>query len=238
VPADRRRPVRIGCSGWNYASWKDAFYEGRPARAWLEHYAQHFDTVEVNATFYRLPARETVAVWERTAPDGFVFSVKVSRYLTHVKRLRDLVPGIERFNERIEPLGTKLGPLLWQLPPNFPRDDERLASALEAMPRAQRHCIEFRHTSWFADDVYALLREHGVALVIAERPHVLTAPWTYIRFHHGTRGRRGNYSESELREWAERFECWRRDGEIYAYFNNDWEAFAVRNALRLEELLR
>jgi uncharacterized protein YecE (DUF72 family) len=238
VPADRRRPVRIGCSGWNYASWKDAFYEGRPARSWLEHYAQRFDTVEVNATFYRLPKRETVAVWERTVPDDFVFAVKVSRYLTHVKRLRDLAPGIERFNERIEPLGTKLGPLLWQLPPNFPRDDERLASALEAMPRSQRHCLEFRHPSWFVEDVYALLREHGVALVIADRPQVFTARWTYVRFHRGTRGRRGNYSESELQAWARRFERWRREVEIYVYFNNDWEAFAVRNARRLKQLIR
>jgi uncharacterized protein YecE (DUF72 family) len=237
VPADRERPVRVGCSGWNYAHWKEPFYGGRPPREWLELYARHFDTVEVNNTFYRLPTRDAVAAWERTVPDGFVFAVKTSRYLTHVKRLIDLAPGVERFLERIEPLGTKLGPLLWQLPPNFPRDDERLASALDVMPRDKRQCIEFRHPSWFAGDVYALLREHGVALVIAEQPQVFTAAWTYVRFHHGTRGRRGNYSVSELEEWAARFGEWRGKLEIYAYFNNDWEAFAVRNALRLKELL-
>jgi uncharacterized protein YecE (DUF72 family) len=217
-----------------------------PARSWLEHYARHFDTVEVNNTFYRLPNRDAVANWERTVPPGFLFSVKASRYLSHVRRLLDLGAGLERFYERIEPLlgSPKLGPILWQLPPNFQRDDERLANALRRLPREQRHCFEFRHSSWFADDVYALLREHGVALVIGDRPevkpfqsHVFTATFTYVRFHYGSRGRRGNYSEAELREWADRFATWSTEVEVFAYFNNDWEVFAVRNALRLIELL-
>jgi uncharacterized protein YecE (DUF72 family) len=139
-----------------------------------------------------------------------------------------------------------MGPLLWQLPPTFRRDDERLANALARLDRTrERHCVEFRHPSWFADDVYALLREHGVALVIGVRPevhafqtHVFTAPWTFVRFHYGSRGRRGNYSEAELREWAARFREWSTEVEIYAYFNNDWEVFAVRNALRMKALLR
>jgi uncharacterized protein YecE (DUF72 family) len=246
VPTVGRRSIRIGCSGWNYASWKQEFYEGLPARSWLEHYARHFDTVEVNNTFYRLPNRDAVANWERTVPAGFLFAVKASRYLTHIKRLLDVGAGLERFFERIEPLlrSPKLGPILWQLPPNFQRDDERLAHALQRLPRDQRHCFEFRHPSWFADDVYALLREHRVALVIGDRPevkafqaHVFTAPFTYVRFHYGSRGRRGNYSEAELREWADRFTAWSTEVEIFAYFNNDWEVFAVRNALRLIELL-
>ncbi|HEY4412413.1 MAG TPA: DUF72 domain-containing protein, partial [Gaiellaceae bacterium] len=150
-----RRSVRVGCSGWNYAAWKDEFYEGKPPRLWLEHYARHFDTVEVNTTFYRLPNRDAVATWERTVPAGFLFTIKASRYLTHIKRLRELGPGLERFLERLEPLlGTpKLGPILWQLPPNFQRDDERLADALAELPRTLRHCFEFRHPSWFAEDV-------------------------------------------------------------------------------------
>src|SRR5204863_10034814 len=127
-----RRPVRIGCSGWNYASWKDEFYGGKPARLCLEHYARQFDTVEINTTFYRLPKRDAVATWERTVPPGFTFALKAARYLTHVKRLRELGPGLDRFYARIEPLraSPKLGPLLWQLPANFHRDDERLAAAL------------------------------------------------------------------------------------------------------------
>jgi uncharacterized protein YecE (DUF72 family) len=238
--------IRIGCSGWNYQSWKDEFYGGLPPRLWLAEYARHFDTVEVNNTFYRLPNRTAVANWERTAPPGFLFAIKASRYLTHIKRLLDLGPGLTRFSERIEPLlhSRKMGPILWQLPPTFQRDDARLANALARWPREQRHCIEFRHASWFADDVYALLREHGVALVIGDRPevhafqaHVFTAPWTFVRFHYGTRGRRGNYSDAELREWAARFREWSGEVEILAYFNNDWEVFAVRNALTLKRLI-
>jgi uncharacterized protein YecE (DUF72 family) len=246
VPTGRRRPIRIGCSGWNYKSWKDELYGRRPPREWLELYARRFDTVEVNNTFYRLPNRAAVANWERTAPAGFLFAVKASRYLTHIKRLNDLGPGLDRFYERIEPLlgSPKMGPLLWQLPPTFRRDDDRLARALARMPREQRHCVEFRHPSWFVDDVYALLREHGVALVIGDRPEVkafqaqvFTAPWTFVRFHYGSRGRRGNYSKSELEEWARRFEDWSREVEVLAYFNNDWEVFAVRNALWLKRRL-
>jgi uncharacterized protein YecE (DUF72 family) len=247
VPSAGSRPVRLGCSGWNYASWKEELYEGRPARLWLEHYARHFDTVEVNNTFYRLPNRAAVANWERTAPPGFTFALKVSRYLTHVKRLTDLGLGLQRYYDRIEPLlrSPKLGPLLWQLPPNFQRDDVRLGNALATMREdGRRHCIEFRHPSWFVDETYDALREHGVALVIGDRPEVkafqaevFTADWTFVRFHYGSRGRRGNYSEGELQAWASKFRQWREQVDVFAYFNNDWEVFAVRNALRMKELL-
>ena len=245
MPSAGPRPVRVGCSGWNYASWKDEFYEGKPARLWLEHYAQYFDTVEVNNTFYRLPLKTSVARWVEETPAKFVFALKASRYLTHVKRLTDLGSGIQRYYERLEPLARspKLGPVLWQLPANFRRDDERLEAALEALPPG-RHCFEFRHATWFVEPVYDLLRKHRAALVIGDRPevkefqsHELTADWTYVRFHYGSRGRRGNYSESELEEWARRFEDWRREVEIFAYFNNDWEVFAVRNALWLKRRL-
>jgi uncharacterized protein YecE (DUF72 family) len=248
VPDDRRRPIRIGCSGWNYAHWRNGvFYPPRlPASRWLEHYAERFDTVEVNSTFYRLPRRDAVARWVERSPRGFVFTVKASRYLTHIRRLRDVGAGLETFFERIDPLvrSPKLGPILWQLPPNFRRDDERLAEALAALPRDFRHCVEFRHESWFVQETYALLREHRVALAIGDRPevhafqsHELTAPWTLVRFHAGSRGRRGNYGESELEDWAARLREWSRDHEVFAYFNNDWEGFAPRNALRLRELL-
>ena len=245
MPPAGPRSIRIGCSGWNYASWKDEFYKGEPSRLWLQHYAQYFDTVEVNSTFYRLPLRTSVARWVDETPPNFVFAVKASRYLTHVKRLTDLDDGIQRYYRRLEPLARspKLGPVLWQLPASFRRDDERLGAALAALPRG-RHCFEFRHASWFVDPVYELLRAHGAALVIGDRPDVrpfqsyeLTTDWTYVRFHYGSRGRRGNYSDSELEEWARRFEGWRREVEIYSYFNNDWEAFAIRNALWLKNRL-
>ena len=203
-----------------------------------------FDTVEVNSTFYRLAKQEAVARWREQTPPGFVFALKASRYLTHIKRLTDLDQGIRRYYERIEPLvGTpKLGPIVWQLPPNFKRDEDRLEAALAALPEG-RHCVEFRHPTWFTDNVYAILRAYGAALVIGDRKgldfqtHEMTTDWTLVRFHHGHRGRRGNYSESELEEWAQRFEDWRRRVEVFAYFNNDWEVFAPRNARWLRKRL-
>jgi uncharacterized protein YecE (DUF72 family) len=245
MQAPRGRPVHIGCSGWNYQTWKDEFYEGKPAHLWLQHYARFFDTVEVNNTFYRLPLKTSVARWVEETPPQFLFAVKASRFLTHVRRLKDLGGGIERFYERLEPLvrTPKFGPVLWQLPANFRRDDDRLAAALAALPPG-RHCFEFRHASWFFDPVYDLLRRHGAALVIGDRPEVkefqsveLTTDWTYVRFHYGSRGRRGNYSQRELEEWARRFEDWQGEVEVFAYFNNDWEVFAVRNALWLKQRL-
>jgi uncharacterized protein YecE (DUF72 family) len=237
VSARGPHPVRIGCSGWNYGHWRERVYpKGLPPSRWLEHYATLFDTVEVNATFYRLPLRSSVARWVEQTPPGFVFTVKASRYLTHIKRLTDLGPGLERFYERIAPLvrSPKLGPVLWQLPERFHRDDERLGGALERLPPG-RHCFEFRHPSWFVAEVYGLLRAHGAALVIGDTPkrpfqtYELTADWAFVRFHHGHRGRRGNYSEAELEEWARRIDRWRADVDVYAYFNNDWEGFAVHN---------
>jgi uncharacterized protein YecE (DUF72 family) len=238
-------PVRIGCSGWNYPHWRERVYpKGLPQRRWLEHYAELFDTVEVNNTFYRLPKRESVAAWVEETPPGFLFAVKASRFLTHMKRLTDMDQGLRRFYDRIEPLvrSPKMGPVLWQLPENFHLNAERLSSALAQLPSG-RHCFEFRHPSWFCEEVYALLREHGAALVIGDHPrrpfqtHELTADWTFIRFHHGSRGRGGNYSESELEEWAERIAGWRERVEVLAYFNNDWNAYAVRNALLLRRMI-
>jgi uncharacterized protein YecE (DUF72 family) len=245
-PASGRHPVWIGCSGWNYAHWREIVYpKGLPARRWLEHYATLFPTVEVNTTFYRLPAITAVEGWAQQVPDDFVFTVKASRYLTHMKRLTDMANGVKRFYERIDPLiaAHKLGPVLWQLPGNFHRDDERLGSALERLP-AGRHCFEFRHPSWFDDDVYELLRSSGVALVIGDHPerpfqaYELTADWTFIRFHYGRRGRNGNYSEAELDTWKRRIAGWRRSVDVFAYFNNDWNGFAVRNALWLQRALK
>ena len=238
--------VHIGCSGWVYPHWREVFYpKGVPQRAWLAYYAEHFDTVEVNNTFYRLPKPAAVQGWAEHSPPEFTFAVKVSRYLTHIKRLTMIEGGIKRFYEPLEPLTSseKLGPLLWQFPPNFHRDTERLSSALAELPPG-RHAFEFRHETWFTNEVYDLLRAHGVALVIGDEssrwistPLVRTADWTYLRFHHGSRGRHGNYSDSELAKWARRIAQWRRDTEVYAYFNNDWEGYAIRNARLLKSRL-
>jgi uncharacterized protein YecE (DUF72 family) len=237
--------VLVGCSGWQYKDWRGVVYPPRcPQRDWLEVYAREFKTVEVNATFYRLPNRDAVARWAEQVPEGFVFTVKVSRYLTHMKRLTTVADGMVRLNERIEPIVERgcLGPLLWQLPPQFKRNDERLASALGELPDG-RHAFEFRDTSWFHDDVYALLREHGVATVLAHdarRPlpePPPTADFAFVRFHWGERGRRGNYSDAELERWAPRIHAMAQGRDAFVYFNNDWEGFAPRNAVLLERLL-
>jgi uncharacterized protein YecE (DUF72 family) len=236
--------VRIGCSGWNYAHWRGSFYPERLSESrWLEHYAKSFDTVEVNASFYRLPTRKSAERWAAATPPGFVFSVKASRYLTHVKRLREVSAGAARLSERIEPLpeAGKLGPILWQLPENFHRDDERLANALAELPSG-RHAFEFRHESWFAPVVEDLLRARGVALVIGDHPErpfqtlARTAEWMFARLHMG-RGRDGNYTPAQVREWAERVREWRSEGDVYLYFNDDWSGHAVTEALRLKELV-
>jgi uncharacterized protein YecE (DUF72 family) len=211
----------IGCSGWSYAHWRDPVYDGAPAGRWLGLYAERFPTVEVNASFYRLPTLRMAQGWAERAPEGFVFAVKMSRYVTHIRRLRDVPANVALLMRRIEPLAAagKLGPLLWQLPESFPRDDERLAAALRALADA------------------------GAALVVGDHPErpfqtlEPTAGWMYVRFHYGARGRRGNYSETELREWAQRIRGWGRRGDVYVYFNNEWEGFAVWNAQRMQALL-
>lgn len=239
------KPVRVGCSGWMYDDWRGRVYpEGAPKRRWLELYAECFDTVEVNSTFYRLARRDAVAAWVEQTPPGFLFAVKASRYLTHVKRLADIRQGIDRFYEPLAPLAEagRMGPVLWQLPENFHRDDERLRGWLELLPPG-RHTIEFRHESWFVPEVIGVLRAAGVALTIGDHPsrpfqsHELTADWAFVRFHYGARGRGGNYSASEVAQWAHRIRRWRRRAEVYAYFNNDWKGFAPANArLLLREL--
>lgn len=245
------RPVRIGCSGWQYKSWRETFYPPRlPARRWLEHYATQFDTVEVNSTFYRLAKPAAVAGWLEQTPEDFLFTLKGSQFLTHMKRLLDTEQGPQRFFDSVAPVveSPKCGPILWQLPPNFQRDDERLDTFLTAVTAygggTLRHAFEPRHASWFTPDVYGLLHAHGVALVLGDDarrdeqfPHELTAEWSFVRLHYGGRGRRGNYAEPELREWAARVRDLATHGDVLLYANNDWEGFAVKNARRLQRLL-
>jgi uncharacterized protein YecE (DUF72 family) len=229
--------IRIGCSGWNYDSWRYVVYpKGTPSSRWLARYAELFDTVEINATFYRLQRASSVAAWLEATPEDFVFAVKGSQYLTHMKRLRDIEEGIARFYAPLEELvaSPKMGPVLWQLPERFERDDDRLADAIALLPPG-RHAWEFRHPSWFCDTVRELLRAHGMALVLGDHPERPfqdprpTADFSFVRFHYGHRGRRGNYSRTELEAWADRLRALAETTEVFAYFNNDWEAFAVHN---------
>jgi uncharacterized protein YecE (DUF72 family) len=249
-PARRRaRSIRIGCSGWNYKHWRNGvFYPPRlPARRWLEFYAQHFDTVEINATFYRLPRVDAVARWVAESPPGFCFAVKMSRYVTHVKRLVDVPKHTAIFYERIEPFlrSPKLGPILWQFAPNFQRTNEnaqRLRDTLAHL-RPGRHCFEFRHESWFLDETYEELRAAKVALVIGDDPRrpfqtrEVTSDFTFVRFHGGAELGNGDYSEAELQSWAQWIEKQARAVDVFAYFNNDWQGFAIKNGLLLKERL-
>jgi uncharacterized protein YecE (DUF72 family) len=233
--------ARIGTSGWNYSHWRETFYpKGLRQAGWLGFYAREFDTVEINATFYRLPRPEYVANWAASTPEGFVFSIKGSRYLTHVKRLGDHGESLDRFFDLAGGLGEKAGPVLWQLPPLFHRDDDRLAAFAGALPGGWRNVFEFRHESWFDPAVYGILERAGAALCIADHPdrpavRELTADFTYIRFHHG--GNEGSYTSLELEEWAGAIAGFRKAGiDVYAYFNNDWKGYALDNARELRAL--
>ncbi len=220
--------IRIGTSGWVYKHWRNVFYpHGVPQSRWLAFYAEHFDTVEVNFSFYRLPAKQTFASWRQRAAPGFRYAVKGSRYITHLKRLLEPEEHVNRFFERVAGLGDRSGPILWQLPPDLHRDDERLRRFLAALPAEYRSTVEFRHESWHVEPVYELLAEHRVALSIPDHPRYpqalrLTAGWTYIRFHYGG-SPDGDYTPAELDRWADRIRAFRDQGaEVWAYFNNDW----------------
>jgi uncharacterized protein YecE (DUF72 family) len=238
-----RGRVRIGTSGYQYADWRGRFYPEELARKdWLSHYAEHFDTVEINNTFYNLPESETFDHWRERVPRGFCFALKLSRYATHMKRLRDPEEPLGRFLERAERLGPKLGPILVQLPPRWGADPERLAGFLEAAPRRHRWVVEFRDESWLCEEVYAVLREHGAALcvhdMLDDHPRERTADWTYLRFHGTGKDYSGGYSPQKLTAEARRIERLRRRGvDVFAYFNNDVGGHAVENAGMLKRYL-
>jgi uncharacterized protein YecE (DUF72 family) len=229
--------VWIGTSGWQYRDWRGRLYpEPLAMRGWLEHYAARFATVESNNAFYRLPQRRVFEAWRDRTPDDFVMAVKVSRYLTHIRRLREPEEPVERFLDRVAGLGPKLGPVLLQLPPQLRRDDERLADCLRQFPPGIRVAVEFRHATWFADDVRALLTEYRAALCLADRRRPLTplwrtADWTYLRFHEGVASPRPCYGRAALAAWARRLaDGWGPDAECWVYFNNDPRGCAPRNA--------
>ena len=236
--------IHIGTSGWQYDHWKGPFYpEDLAKRDWLAWYASRFDTTEVNSFFYGLPKAETVTAWLQAVPADFEFAVKGSRYITHMKKLKDPEASVARFWEQASLLGDQLGPVLFQLPPNWNANVDRLRSFLQGLPRGQRYTFEFRDESWFIPEVYEVLEEHGAAFCIYElgeqaSPVRVTADFAYVRLHGPEAGYSGDYGEQELTAWAETLKSWRDRGlDAYLFFDNDEAGYAARDGLRLREQL-
>ncbi len=234
--------IRIGTSGWNYRHWSGRFYpSGMPSVEWFAHYAAVFDTVEINNTFYRQPAADTFDRWRTQAPKGFVYAVKANRYLTHMKKLKDPAEPLERFLWGTRRLKRHLGPILYQLPPNWNKDLTRLRHFVRLLPGELTHVIEFRNRDWLAEDTYQLLAEHRVCLCIHDmfrrHPRRLTGPAVYVRFHGAGRKYGGKYRPGRLESWADWIRTVARKRPVYVYFNNDEKGYAVRDALCLIEIL-
>lgn len=234
----------VGTSGWHYDHWRLRFYPPGLAKSrWLEFYAQHFSTVELNASFYRLPSEKAYRAWYEQSPPGFLFAVKASRLITHYRRLRDVEEALALFYARATLLREKLGPILYQLPPDLRRDDATLEGFLRQLPAELRHVVEFRHPSWFAEPVYELLARYRTAFCVFDLadlpcPRVATAPLVYVRFHGAAGKYWGAYGEEGTAYWASEIKDLASGrGEVFAYFNNDAEAQAVRDAALLRTKL-
>jgi len=239
------RKIRIGTSGWHYRHWRGPFYPpDLPASKWLEFYRDRFSTAEINNSFYRLPSPKTFMGWKKAVDKNFVFSVKANRYITHMKKLKDPEDTLKKFLKQADTLGVKLGPILFQLPPRWKRNPERLGAFLKMLPNKYRCAFEFRDPSWFDDRIYDLLEKHGAAFCIYQlagriSPKKVTADFVYVRLHGpGDNSYQGSYSAGELSGWAAIFSAWRQKGEdIYCYFDNDQNGYAPLNALRLKEMM-
>ncbi|GAG80624.1 unnamed protein product [marine sediment metagenome] len=234
--------IKIGTSGWHYDHWIERFYPGDlPKNKWLTYYAEHFDTVEINNTFYQLPKAKTVENWHQIVPNNFLYAVKANRFITHIKRLNEPAEPLERFFEIVNLLKEKLGPVLYQLPPSFHKDIGRLRNFLALLPDTTQSVFEFRHKSWFSQDTYKLLEKHNISFCVHDMqglktPLIVTGDTIYIRFHGSTGRYEGNYTESMLSKWASWIKK-QKARNIYAYFNNDYNAYAVYNAKTLTQLL-
>jgi uncharacterized protein YecE (DUF72 family) len=234
----------IGTSGWHYDDWRGRFYpEKLPKEKWLEFYARHFPTVELNNTFYRLPSETAFGRWYDASPDSFTYAVKVSRFITHIKRLKDCDEPITNFMSRVRLLKEKLGPLLYQLPPGLHRDDTTLTTFLEKLPRDLKHVIEFRHRSWLVDEVFDILRQYNVGLCVFDMPgltspQVATADFAYVRFHGSGSLYSSCYTDEELAGWAAKIAGLAGNpGSVYIYFNNDVAGYALQNASTIRDYL-
>ncbi len=236
--------IRIGTSGWVYKHWRDVFYPSDlPARAWFTFYAREFDTVEINNSFYRLPSPEMFDAWRKQAPPGFLYAVKASRYITHMKKLKDPKEPLREFLTRAKRLENTLGPILYQLPPHWRVNLERFEQFLAQLPSDYRHVIEFRDATWLIEPVFQLMERYHVAHCLHDMrpldiPLRITAPPVYVRFH-GDIHHSGDYSHSALSTWAERIARWNDERlDVFAYFNNDPRGYAIKNARTLKEMLR
>jgi uncharacterized protein YecE (DUF72 family) len=236
--------IRIGCSGWQYRHWRgDLYPKDLPQDRWFEFYAERFDTVELNNSFYRLPKADVFAGWARRSPAGFLFAVKASRYLTHLRRLSRPREPLDRFWSRAERLGDHLGPVLYQLPPRWHRDPERLAAFADAVPRGRPQAVELRDPSWYHPDTYTALARGNLALCLhdmrgSESAREPIGPFAYLRFHGSGAKYSGSYSGPALAAWADRLAAWSAGGlACYAYFNNDVGGHAFRDAARLREMV-
>jgi uncharacterized protein YecE (DUF72 family) len=233
----------IGCSGWSYKHWRNDFYpRGLPASRWFEHYSDVFDTVELNASFYRLPSESAVRSWRERAPEGFVFSVKGSRLITHFRRLRDVEAALDTFLGRMQALDAHLGPLLFQLPPDFAPDLPRLDAFLELVPRRHRCAFEFRNREWWTQETFRVLEKHGTAFCMynagqTTTPVVATAPFAYVRFHGPSASYASSYSDDALARWMRELQGLEGVETVYAYFNNDIGGHAPRDALRMRAMV-
>jgi len=234
--------IRIGCSGWVYRHWRDVYYpQDLPQKQWFGHYAAEFDTVEINASFYRVPRPETFDQWLAKAPPGFAFAVKVNRFITHMRKLLECSEPAQEFISLARRLGPSLGPLLYQLPPSLKRNDDRLEAFLAGLPPDLEHVVEFRSSDWYAEDVLNLLDRHGIGFVVHDLVGIVSPRWAsgrtaYVRFH-GTSGKyRGRYSDQQMAEWAEWLVEQRRAGRSsWAYFNNDIGGDALEDARALKQ---
>lgn len=243
-PATPRAAVHIGTSGWHYKHWLGPFYpRALPPSQMLPFYLSHFDTVEINNSFYRLPSETALENWRETTPQDFCFAMKGSRFLTHMKKLKDPQPGLDKFMPRAEILREKLGPILFQLPPNWNVNLERLETFLNALPSGHSYSFELRNPTWHVAKVYKLLRKFNAAfcsfdLAGFQSPCEVTADFTYVRLHGPGAAYQGKYSDAALAEWAGRIQVWRASLKaIYIYFDNDQAAYAVENAMRLKALV-
>jgi len=239
----RSSGVHVGCSGWQYRHWRGDFYPAAlPASKWLDYYSERFDTVEINNTFYRLPEAATFASWRSRVPGDFLFAVKASRYLTHMKKLNEPREPIARLFARAKRLGPTLGPVLYQLPPHWPVNVERFDAFLRALPRTRRHAVEFREPSWYSDEIFALLERRRVALCLHDMAGSASGvravgPFVYVRFH-GVQKYSGSYADETLARWAAWLASERKRGrQVFAYFNNDTGGHAPRDAVRLREAI-